>query len=82
MREGAPGPFSYVENEAAVLGAPKARPTRQIEIYDAGPTLRYGPDHTEDDCGQLSQATLDGPEDWTPWGISREEFEAAWRQSE
>ena len=55
-------------------------PTRQVEVYDAGPTLRYGPGHTEDDIGHLGYATLNGPEDWTPYGISREEFEAAWGQ--
>lgn len=57
-------------------------PTRQIEVYDAGPTLRYGPSHTEDEYGQLGQATLDGLDDWTPWRISGEEFEAAWGQLE
>jgi hypothetical protein len=58
------------------------RPTRQIEVYDAGPTRRYGPGRTEDEFGHLGCATLDGLEDWRPWGISREEFEAAWGQPE
>lgn len=53
-------------------------PTRQVEVYDAGPTLRYGPDHEEDQYGQLGQAQLDALEDWTPWAISSEEFEQVW----
>jgi hypothetical protein len=34
---------------------PDGRPVRQVEVYDAGPTLRYGPDHPEDEFGQLGQ---------------------------
>jgi hypothetical protein len=53
-------------------------PTRQIEVYDNGPTLRYGPDHPEDEYGQLGQARLDEDEDWSPWAIAAEDFENAW----
>jgi len=54
------------------------RPTRQVETYDAGPALRYGPGHEDDEYGGLGQARLDEYEDWTPWSISREAFEAVW----
>ena len=50
-------------------------PIRQIEVYDNGPTLRYGPDHWEDQYGGLGQARLDELEDWTPWTITNEDFE-------
>ena len=53
-------------------------PTRQVEIYDDGPTLRYGPDRTEDEYGQLGDARLDALEDWTGWAISAAEFERVW----
>ncbi len=53
-------------------------PTRQVEIYDDGPTLRYGPDRTEDKYGQLGDARLDALEDWTGWAISAAEFERVW----
>lgn len=53
-------------------------PLRQIEIYDAGPTLRYGPDHDEDEYGGLGQARLDESENWPRGEITADEFEAAW----
>jgi hypothetical protein len=53
-------------------------PIRQIEVYDSGPTLRYGPDHQEGQYGGLSQVRLYELEDWSPWAISSEDFEAAW----
>lgn len=53
-------------------------PTRQIETYEAGPTLRYGPDREEDDYGQLGQARLEEFEDWARWAITKDEFEQAW----
>jgi hypothetical protein len=56
-------------------------PTRQIEDYDNGPTLRYGPDQKEDQYGQLGQARLDELEDWTPWAITHEAFEEAWSRN-
>jgi hypothetical protein len=53
-------------------------PVRQIEFYDAGQVLRYGPEHVEDEHGGLGQCQLDEFEDWTPWGIPAIEFEQAW----
>jgi hypothetical protein len=57
-------------------------PTRQLEVYDAGPTLRYGPGHAEDAAGRLSQSQLDELEDWTPWTVTADEFERAWKTTE
>ncbi|MFP3463517.1 hypothetical protein R5O87_21985 [Arthrobacter globiformis] len=54
-------------------------PIRQVEVYDSGPTLRYGPGHEEDGYGQLGQAQLDELEDWRPWAISEVEFKQAWQ---
>jgi hypothetical protein len=53
-------------------------PTRQVEVYDAGPVLRYGPGREEDEYGQLGQARLGELEDWAPWEVSRNDFETAW----
>lgn len=57
---------------------PDGRPTRQIEVYDHGPTLRYGPGGEEDEYGHLGTAQLDELEEWSPWAITGEEFEEAW----
>lgn len=51
------------------------RPMRQVEINDDGPSLRYGPDRTEDEYGQLGDARLDALGDWTGWAISAAEIE-------
>ncbi len=54
-------------------------PVRQVEAYDAGPVLRYGPDHQEDRYGGLGQTSLDDlDEDWGRFGIDRDEFECVW----
>lgn len=53
-------------------------PRRQVEVYDDGPTLRYGPERDEDRYGGLGQVRLDEFEDWSRWAISSEEFEEAW----
>ena len=53
-------------------------PVRQIEVYDAGPVLRYGPEHLEDRFGGLGQGRLDEFEDWAGWEITAEEFERRW----
>ena len=55
-----------------------SRPLRQIEIYDAGPTLRYGPDHAEDEYGFLSRSRLDESARWPLGEVTADEFEAAW----
>ncbi|QZN86221.1 hypothetical protein [Cellulomonas sp. C5510] len=57
-------------------------PTRQIEVYDAGPLLQYGPGCEEDALGQLAQGPRDRDEDWSEWAISREEFQAEWDRGE
>lgn len=54
-------------------------PIRQVEVYDQGPTLRYGPQHPEDEYGFLGQASVYADdEDWSPWSITSEAFEEAW----
>lgn len=54
------------------------RPIRQVEVYDAGPTLRYGPGHEDDEYGQFGAANMDDGEDWSPWAISSDAFELVW----
>jgi hypothetical protein len=54
-------------------------PVRQVEVYDSGPVLRYGPGHEQDRYGGLGEASLDDPdEDWSPFAITQEAFERAW----
>lgn len=55
-------------------------PLRQIEIYDAGPTLHYGPGHDEDEYGFLRKARLDESENWPQGEITSDDFEAAWAE--
>ncbi len=50
---------------------------RQVERYDSGPTLRYGPQHGRDEYGFLTDQPFDAPE-WEPCRISGDEFEEAW----
>jgi hypothetical protein len=54
-------------------------PLRQIEQYAAGPTLRYGPDQSEDEYGFLSAEALDSDE-WSGFAITGSEFETAWAE--
>ena len=54
--------------------------SRQIEVYDHGPTLRYGPDHQLDDFGQLSDQPLDA-DDFSVFEIQSDEFERAWESA-
>lgn len=57
-------------------------PVRQVEAYDAGAVLRYGPDREEDQYGGLGQVSLDDPEeDWSAHMIGRDEFECAWHSA-
>jgi hypothetical protein len=57
-------------------------PVRQVEVYDNGPVLRYGPGREENQYGGLGQASLDdSKEDWSPFAITRETFERAWRSA-
>ena len=55
---------------------------RQVENYDNGPVLRYGPDHEEDEYGGIGPDPLEATEDWSGWAISATEFEAAWTSPE
>jgi hypothetical protein len=58
-------------------------PVRQIEVYDRGPILRYGPGHEEDQFGGLGQASLDETdEDWSAYLIVRASFERAWNSAD
>jgi hypothetical protein len=57
-------------------------PIRQVEIYDKGPTLRYGPEHDEDQYGFLSYARFDDIGDWLSWTIPEAEFELAWASTD
>jgi hypothetical protein len=64
---------------------PDGYAARQIEIYDAGVRLRYGPDHQEDEYGGLSYyaetTQLDRPPDEviTAAGfITAADFDAIW----
>ena len=50
---------------------------RQIEVYDAGRTLRYGLAHDEDEYGSLTFSPFEADE-WEPFLISAKDFEQAW----
>lgn len=50
---------------------------RQLEIYDGGQRRRYDQVHQEDADGALSESPL-APDEWAPWRITREGFEAEW----
>lgn len=57
---------------------PGGYPIRQIEIYDAGVRLRYGPDHSDDQFGGLGDghaSEWDRPADQE---LSAAEFEEQW----
>ncbi|GAB3190019.1 hypothetical protein FHX75_111242 [Micromonospora palomenae] len=55
-------------------------PVRQVEVYDSGPVLRYGPAHREDRFGGLGQGQLDEFEEWAEWEITAAEFERQWNE--
>lgn len=50
---------------------------RQMEIYDNGRVLQYDAYHDKDKFGGLADQPLDHSE-FSPFSISRDEFEAAW----
>lgn len=58
--------------------APDGYPVRQVELYDHGPRLRYGPDDPEDEFGALSSSRFDDADLSEQVEISRGEFEAVW----
>jgi hypothetical protein len=54
-------------------------PVRQVEVYDTGRILRYGPTHQEDCYGGLGEASLYGSGDeWSNFEITEAEFERVW----
>jgi hypothetical protein len=58
-------------------------PVRQVEMYDAGHVLRYGPGHEEDRYGGLGQASLyDSDEVWSTFEVTDTEFERVWRSDD
>jgi len=52
--------------------------TRQIEQYDSGMRLRYGPAHEADEFGGLAQAAL-ALSDPEYVSISQQEFDTLWQ---
>ena len=55
----------------------EAQVRRQIEVYDHGPTLRYGPDRSEDEYGFLTTEAF-RPDDYPGREPSPAEFEHLW----
>jgi hypothetical protein len=54
-------------------------PVRQVEVYDAGRVLHYGPSHAEDRYGGLGEVSLyDSGDDWNRFEITEAEFVRAW----
>jgi cation diffusion facilitator CzcD-associated flavoprotein CzcO len=51
--------------------------TRQVEVYDHGPTLRYDKHRLHDEFGRLSDKPLELGE-FAGFEIAREEFERVW----
>ena len=53
--------------------------TRQIELYDSGPRLRYSQAHLEDEFGGLGLVNLGEIDLAEQEEIDAQEFEAVWR---
>jgi hypothetical protein len=53
--------------------------TRQVEIYDSGVRLRYGPNHMVDMYGKLGEGRLQDMDMPETEVLTAEEFEAAWQ---
>jgi hypothetical protein len=53
-------------------------PVRQIEMYQSGDVLTYDQTHLADDYGMLGDQALEGEDEWRPFEITADEFEAAW----
>ncbi len=59
--------------------ADDGHPNRQIEVYAAGPVLKYDADHLGDEYGGLGDQSLDVEEDeWGPFDIGAGAFEDVW----
>jgi hypothetical protein len=52
--------------------------TRQVEVYDNGVRLRYGPDHLADKFGKRGAARLQDMEMPGAQVLTAEEFETVW----
>lgn len=53
--------------------------TRQAEVYETGLTLRYDSVHGEDEFGGLAADAL-VLDEFTPYEISRDDFELVWQR--
>ena len=62
---------------------PDGFPRRQVEVYDRGVTLRYGPGHESDEFGCLLGRSDDEIADISDEIISltAQEFEAVWQSA-
>jgi hypothetical protein len=58
---------------------PDGYPSRQVEVFDNGRRLRYGPGHLNDKFGGLGDKTVLGPGSPPAAAITAEEFEAIWQ---
>jgi hypothetical protein len=56
-------------------------PVRQIEVYDAGPVLRYGPERVQDSFGSLGDQPLGELDEWSEWEIPESDFDQLWGAS-
>jgi hypothetical protein len=52
--------------------------SRQVEIYENGPTLRYDEGHIADEYGLLAEKPLP-LDDFAPYEISADDFELVWQ---
>ncbi len=55
--------------------------TRQVEVYDTGPRLRYGPDHMEDAHGKLGEGRRQDMDMPGPVELTAAEFAAVWESA-
>lgn len=52
--------------------------TRQIEVYDGGVQLRYGPDHMGDEFGKLGEGRRQDMDMPGAEELTADQFEAVW----
>jgi hypothetical protein len=55
--------------------------TRQVEVYDSGVRLRYGPDHMGDTFGRLGEARRQDLDMPAPEEMTAEQFEDVWQSA-
>jgi hypothetical protein len=53
---------------------------RQMEVYDSGVRIRYGPDNQEDDFGGLGQVHESEMDHSADSELTAEDFDAMWEQ--